>query len=91
MNFRQHKEKLFKNPNVGTESEKVSSKILLAQGLIRARLKKGLTQADLARWVGMPQPNIARLERGNYDRVSLPTLKKVARALGAEIDIKLSA
>jgi hypothetical protein len=28
---------------------------------------------------------------GNYDRLSLPTLKKVARALGAEIEIKLSA
>jgi len=33
----------------------------------------------------------ARLEGGNYDRVSLPTLKKVAHALGAEIEIKLSA
>jgi len=35
----------------------------------------------------MQQPNIARLEGGNYDRVSLLTLKKVARALGAEIEI----
>jgi len=59
--------------------------------LIRARLKKGWTQADLARRVGMQHPNIARLEGENYDRVSLPTLKKVARALGAEIEIKLSA
>jgi hypothetical protein len=39
----------------------------------------------------MQQPNIARLDGENYDRVSLPTLKKVARALGAEIEIKLSA
>ena len=31
------------------------------------------------------------LEGGNYDRVSLPTLKKIARALGAAIEIKLSA
>ena len=54
-------------------------------------MKKGWTQAKLARRVGMQQPNIARLEGGNYDRVSLPTLKKVARALGAEIKIKLSA
>jgi len=54
-------------------------------------MKKGWTQAELARRVGMQQPNIARLEGGNYDRVSLPTLKKVARALGAEIEIKLSA
>jgi len=39
----------------------------------------------------MQQPNIARLDGEDYDRVPLPTLKKVARALGAEIEIKLSA
>ena len=91
MNFRQHKERLLKNPKVRTEYEKLAPEFLLAQSLIRARLKKGWTQAELARRVGMQQPNIARLEGGNYDRVSLPTLKKVARALGAEIEIKLSA
>jgi len=57
----------------------------------RARLKNGWTPAELARRVGMQQPNIARLEGGTYDRMSLPTLKKVARALGAGIEIKLSA
>jgi hypothetical protein len=39
----------------------------------------------------MQKPNIARLEGENYDRVSSPTLKKVARALGAKIETKLSA
>jgi len=58
---------------------------------VSVRLTKGWTQAELARRFGMQQPNIARLEGENYDRVSLPTLKKVARALGAEIEIKLSA
>ena len=91
MNFRQHKDKLLKNPKVRSEYEKLGPEFLLAQSLIRARLKKGWTQAELARRVGMQQPNIARLEGGNYDRVSLPTLKKVARALGADIEIKLSA
>lgn len=91
MNFRQHKEKLLKNAKVRKPYEKLGPEFQLAQSLIRARLKKGWTQAELARRVGMQQPNIARLEGGNYDRVSLPTLKKVARALGAEIEIKLSA
>lgn len=91
MNFRAHKEKLLKNPKVKKEYEKLGPEFHLAQSLIKARMKKGWTQAELARRVGMQQPNIARLEGGNYDRVSLPTLKKVARALGAEIEIKLSA
>ena len=91
MNFRTHKEKLLKNPRVKKEYEKLGPEFQLAQSLIRARMRKGWTQAELARRVGMQQPNIARLEGGNYDRVSLPTLKKVARALGTEIEIKLSA
>jgi hypothetical protein len=39
----------------------------------------------------MKQLKIARLEGRNHDQVSLPTLKKVARTLGAQIEIKLSA
>ena len=91
MNFRQHKEQLLKNAKVRKEYERLEPEFQLAQSLISARLKKGWTQAELARRAGMQQPNIARLEGGNYDRVSLPTLKKVARALGAKIEIKLSA
>ncbi len=49
------------------------------------------TLAERARRAGMQQPNSARLEEGNYDRVSLPTLKKIPRVLAAEIEIKLSA
>ncbi|MGH7846234.1 MAG: helix-turn-helix domain-containing protein [Candidatus Binatia bacterium] len=91
VNFREPKGRLVKYPKVRKEYEKLGPEFQLAQSLIRARLKKGWTQAELARRVGMQQPNIARLEGGNYDRVSLPTLKKVARGLGAEIQIKLSA
>jgi transcriptional regulator with XRE-family HTH domain len=54
---------------------------------IRTRLKKGWTQAELARRVGMQRSNIARLEGGHYYRVSLPTRKKIARAPGAEIEL----
>jgi len=52
MNFRQHKEKLIKNPKVRTEYERLGPEFLLAQSLLRAQLKKGLTLADLARRVG---------------------------------------
>jgi transcriptional regulator with XRE-family HTH domain len=91
MNFLQHKERLLKNVKVRKEYDKLEPEFQLAQSLITARLKKGWTQAELARRVGIQQPNIARLEGGNYDRVSLPTLKKIARALGTRIQLKLSA
>jgi hypothetical protein len=45
--------------------------------------------------VNTAQPKLSTnrigLEDGNYFRVSLPTFNKAARALGAEIEIKLSA
>ncbi len=91
MNFRHHREQLLRDVKVRKEYEKLGPEFQLARNLIKARLKKGWTQAELARRTGMQQPNIARLESGNYDRVSLPTLKKVARALGVKIEIKLSA
>ena len=68
MNFRRHKERLLKNPKVRKEYDKLEPEFQLARSLITARLKKGWTQAELARRVGMQQPNIARLEGGNYDR-----------------------
>jgi len=49
---RQHKERLLKDPKVRKEYEKLGPEFLLAQSLIRARLKKGWTQAELARRVG---------------------------------------
>jgi predicted transcriptional regulator len=91
MNFRQHRQKLLKNKKVLKEYDRLEPEFQLARSLIAARLKKGWTQAELARRVGMQQPNIARLEGGTYDRVSLPTLKKIARALGAKIQVRLSA
>ena len=64
MNFRQHKERLLKNSKVRKEYERLGPEFHLAQSLIKARLKKGWTQAELARRVGTQQPNIARLEGG---------------------------
>src|SRR3990167_3388704 len=72
-----------KNPMVRTEYEKLGPEVQLARSLIRARLKKSWAPPAITRKVGMQQPNIARLEGGNYDRVSLPTVKKIARAFGA--------
>jgi len=52
MNFRQHRERLLKNPKVRREYEKLGPEFQLARSLILARLKKGWTQAKLTRRVG---------------------------------------
>jgi transcriptional regulator with XRE-family HTH domain len=52
--------------------------------LRKARQAKGLTQEALAYTVGMDRSYVSGLERGEYN-VSLLTLAKLARALGARL------
>ena len=47
------------------------------------RLRLGITQAELAERAGMLQPNISRLEKPGAP-MTMPTAKKLARALGLD-------
>ncbi|MHB8421138.1 MAG: helix-turn-helix domain-containing protein [Myxococcales bacterium] len=53
-----------------------------------ARQDAGLTQAALAKRLGIGQPQIAKLERPGANP-SLVTLERVMRALGARLDLRL--
>jgi predicted transcriptional regulator len=58
-----------------------------ANTLVRtARRRKGLTQRELARRTGIPQPMISSIERGVQDpRYS--TLQRILEAVDQEIDV----
>jgi predicted transcriptional regulator len=60
--------------------------IRLATELRALRERKGLSQRQLAELVGTTQSAIARLEGGRISP-SLPTLDRIAAALGAEVKI----
>ncbi len=55
----------------------------------RARCDAGLTQAQLAKRIGVSQQQIARLEHPDYNP-TLDTLEKVAAALGVQADFGMS-
>lgn len=57
---------------------------LFVNQLVRIRLDRGLTQAELARKAGMQQSTVARLERG-HGNPSLHTLLAIAKALNANL------
>jgi ribosome-binding protein aMBF1 (putative translation factor) len=59
--------------------------------VIQYRVKHGLSQADLARLLGMRQPNIARLESGDHEP-TFATLSLLANVLKQDfsVDIKPS-
>ena len=44
------------------------------------RLEKGMTQTELARKAGVPQPNLSNIEKGKKD-ITLTTLKRLSLAL----------
>jgi transcriptional regulator with XRE-family HTH domain len=54
-----------------------------------ARLRAGLTQAELGDRIGKPQSVIARWERGDVEP-SLETLQRVIRGCGLDLNFHLS-
>lgn len=63
---------------------------LAADRITKARQAAGLTQAQLAERVRVPQSQISRLER-NPDRTTVRTLRRVAAALGVPVAALLAA
>ncbi len=63
--------------------------IRLAFELRALRESKGLSQRELAEQVGTTQSAIARLEGGRISP-SLPTLDRIATALGAEVTVTIT-
>lgn len=64
--------------------ERAGRTIRLAMEIHGLREKRGLSQRELAERLGTTQSAVARLEAGNVSP-SLPTLDKVAEALGVEL------
>ena len=58
----------------------------LIRAIIDARLKKGITQKELAKKMGTKQSSIARFESGRYNP-TLAFVQKLANAVGTKIKI----
>lgn len=50
-----------------------------------ARIKKGLTQRELAKLVGTSNVTIIKIEKGDIDGISFGLLKKLAAALDSTV------
>jgi len=62
--------------------------LAVGQQIRRLRQARGWTLAELARRVGTSAPALHRYENG-WDRFELETLRRIAAALGARLDIRL--
>ncbi len=61
----------------------------LARELLSARAQAGLTQEEVAESMGTTRSAVSRLEGSGKHSPSLRTLKRYARAIGYEVEIRL--
>lgn len=85
-NWSSLKKELLKDESVKAEYDKLEPEYKLAQELLKKRLAKNLTQAELADKVGVKQEYIARLESGTGNP-TISSISKVAHALGSELKL----
>lgn len=69
--------------------EEAAKKELWLQ-LARARQAAKLTQAEIARRLGVSQAQIARIEKRGYDAYTLTTLRRYVQALGNEYSLEVT-
>jgi DNA-binding XRE family transcriptional regulator len=91
MNYKTHRKELLKDKAVKREHDKLLPEFELARSIIQQRLKKKMTQIDVAKKAGMPQSTIARIEGLTHGVPRLATLRKIAHALDAELIITLKS
>jgi predicted transcriptional regulator len=84
------KEKWMKNPAFKAEYDRLAPEFAIAAELIRARLRSGLSQIELAERMGTSQSAIARLESGQT-LPSTKTLLRFAEATGSKVKLRLTA
>ena len=84
--FREHLNEMLQDPEFRKEWENSEVEYQLGCKLIEARLKRHLSQRDLAKKVGTSQAQIARIE-GMDANPSLSLLKRIAQALNTKLQI----
>ncbi len=84
------KESIKNEPELEVKLRKAEIALDIAYQIYDLRQKKGLTQTELAKLIGVNQSNIARLENAEYSGYSLRTLQKIAKALGSNLNIILA-
>ncbi len=87
MSFQGFLNKKRSQPEIHKAEEDQKLQLDFADAVIRARLKKGWSQSELAQQVGTRQANVSRIESG----LANPTLRlvqKLAQALDIEVNFQ---
>ena len=88
MDWKTHKKNLLKNPKFVQALEESQVEFEIARAVIEARLKRGMSQMELAQELDTKQSVISRLENLKTTP-SLSFLKRVAHALDMKLSVQL--
>jgi ribosome-binding protein aMBF1 (putative translation factor) len=78
-----------KRKGFSAEYEALELEYQVASQMLKARSRAGLTQDVVAERMGTTKSAISRLESAGKHTPSLATLKRYARAVGCELQVKL--
>lgn len=82
------KKELLRNKKVAEEYKRLRPRYQLISQLMEARIRKGITQKELAKRIGTKQSAIARVESGNANP-SIDFLERLLKGLGSELVIQI--
>ncbi len=82
------KNEMIRNKDFKRAYDNIQPKYEIIRAVLNARIKEGITQAQLASRVGTTQSAIARFESGEINP-TLDFLMKVSCALGKRLEVKV--
>ncbi len=88
MRYEEYKKILVQDKEFQTVSHELRPILDLADNILRLRLQRGWSQAELAKRAGTKQSNISRLESGQANP-TYKLLKKIADAFGEDLRITI--
>lgn len=78
-----------KRRGFGAAYKALAIEYAVASEMLAARVRAGLTQEAVATRMGTTKSTVSRLESGGKHSPSLTSLRKYAKAVGCEIEIRL--
>ena len=87
--YTQLKKQLLEDKEVKRTYEALGPEFKIVSIFIKKRLERGLTQKDLARYIGTKQSAVSRFESGEYNP-TLNFLQKMAEGLNTQIKVTLN-
>lgn len=87
VNWDDFEKELFKQPEFNKAVKETRLEYEIARALIKARLEKGLTQAEIAKMMNTKQSVISRVENART-MPSLAFLKRLAEVLNASLKVQ---